>query len=144
MSGYNKVILMGNLTRDPELKQLPSGSDVINFSIAVSRKYKTKAGEQKEETAFVDCAAFGGVAGVINNFFSKGKPILVEGRLRQEQWEDKSTGQKRSKLSVTVDSFEFVGGREQGNDGQSGGNNNTGNKQDRDHTQNLKDDDIPF
>jgi single-strand DNA-binding protein len=103
---------MGNLTRDPQLKYLPSQTAVVDFGIASNRKYKTQSGEQKEDVTFVDCSAFGRTAEVINQYFTKGKPIFIEGRLRYEQWEDKQGGGKRSRLSVHVESFEFIGGRD--------------------------------
>lgn len=111
MPNFNKVIIAGHLTRDPEVKYLSSGSAICNFSVAVSEKWKDKAsGEMKESTAFIDCDAWGKTAEIIGEHFAKGKPILVEGRLKQENWDDKETGKKRSKLKVTVDSFQFLGG----------------------------------
>jgi single-strand DNA-binding protein len=120
MASYNKVLLMGNLTRDPQLKYLPSQTPVVDFGLACNRRYKTQSGEQKEEVTFVDCSAFGRTAEVINQYFTKGKPIFIEGRLRYEQWEDKQGGGKRSRLSVHVDSFEFIGGRDGAGDGGGG------------------------
>jgi single-strand DNA-binding protein len=114
MASYNKVILMGNLTRDPQLRYLPSQTPVVDFGLACNRKYKTQSGEEKEEVLFVDCSAFGRTAEVINQYFTKGKPIFVEGRLRFEQWEDKQGGGKRSKISVSIDNFQFIGGRDGG------------------------------
>lgn len=117
MASYNKVILMGNLTRDPELKYLPSGSAVANIGIAVNRVYNDRqSGEKKEEVCFVDLDAFGRTAEIINEYFQKGRPILVEGRLRFQTWET-DDGQRRSKHSVMVDRFEFVGGRQDGDGG---------------------------
>lgn len=121
MASYNKVLLMGNLTRDPALKYLPSQTPVVEFGLACNRKYKTQSGEQKEEVTFVDCSAFGRTAEVINQYFTKGKPIFIEGRLKYDQWEDKQGGGKRSKLSVHIDSFEFVGGRDGGGAPGGGG-----------------------
>lgn len=123
MASYNKVLLMGNLTRDPQLKYLPSQTAVVDFGIACNRKYKLQSGEQKEEVTFVDCSAFGRTAEVINQYFTKGKPIFIEGRLRYEQWEDKQGGGKRSRLSVHIDNFQFIGGREGGGGpgGEEGG-----------------------
>jgi len=137
MSSFNKVILMGNLTRDPELRSLPSGTTVVNFGLAVSERWKDKTtGEQREEVCFVDVDAFGRQGEVVNEYFSKGKPILVEGRLRFRQWETDS-GEKRSKLSVTLDRFSFVGSRQDSEfqDGDSG----TGGA-----IATATDDDIPF
>jgi single-strand DNA-binding protein len=121
MASYNKVLLMGNLTRDPQMKYLPSQTPVVDFGLACNRKYKTQSGEQKEEVTFVDCSAFGRTAEVINQYFTKGKPIFIEGRLRYEQWEDKQGGGKRSRLSVQIENFQFVGGDRDGGGGGGGG-----------------------
>lgn len=107
---FNKVMLGGNLTRDPQLKYLPSQTAVTEFGVAVNRKFRTANGEDREEVLFVDCAAFGKTGEVINQHFQKGKPIFVEGRLKYESWDDKHGGGKRSKLTVVVDHFQFVGG----------------------------------
>lgn len=107
----NKVILLGNLTRDVELRHLPSGSAIAGFGIAMNRKWRDQSGDLKEEVVFVDLEAFGKTAENIAKFFSKGSRILVEGRLKLDQWEDKHTGEKRSKLKVVVESFEFVDSR---------------------------------
>ncbi len=132
MASYNKVLLMGNLTRDPQLKYLPNQTPVVDFGLACNRKYKLQSGEQKEEVTFVDCSAFGRTAEVINQYFTKGKPIFIEGRLRYEQWEDKQGGGKRSKLSVHIDNFQFIGGREGGGGGggapESGGEGSYGDE----------------
>ena len=110
MPGFNKVMLIGNLTRDPQVKHLPSQTVVADFGLATNRKYRTAAGEDKEETCFVDCSAFGKQAEVIGQFCQKGKPIFVEGRLKFDSWEDKAGG-KRSKVSVVVENFQFLGSR---------------------------------
>src|SRR5437588_11350829 len=112
MPSYNSVLLMGNVTRDPQLKQLPNGSSVADFGLATNRKYRTAAGEDKEETCFVDCAAFGKQAEVIHQYCQKGKPLFVEGRLKYDTWEDAKTGAKRSKLSVVVANFQFLGSKD--------------------------------
>ena len=109
MASFNKVILMGNLTRDPELRQTKGGTSICRFSVAVNRSYNSQDGSTRDETCFVEVDSFGRKAENIAKFFSKGKSILVEGRLRQENWEDKQSGQKRSKLLVVLESFEFVG-----------------------------------
>lgn len=119
-ANFNKVILMGNLTRDPEMRVLPSNMPVASFGLAVNDRFKNKQTDQWEERPnFIDCEAFGRTAENIGKFFSKGKPIFIEGKLRLDQWEDRQSGQKRSKLKVVVDTFQFVGGREGG--GGSGG-----------------------
>ena len=121
MASFNKVILMGNLTRDPQLKYLPSQTAVTEFGLACNRKFKTQAGEDKEEVTFVDCTAFGRTGEVINQYFTKGKPIFIEGRLKYDQWEDKQGGGKRSKITVVIENFQFVGGRDGGGGGGGGG-----------------------
>lgn len=120
--GFNKVILMGNLTRDPETRQTPNGQSVTNFSLAVNRTWKGQDGSTQEQVSFIDCVAWGRQGEVIAQYMQKGRPILVEGRLDQRSWEQ--DGQKRSKIEVVVDNFNFVGG---GNDGGgfSGGSSNS-------------------
>jgi single-strand DNA-binding protein len=112
---FNKVILVGNLTRDPELRYLPSGSAVCNTAIATNRRYKTQSGEQKEEVCFIDITLFGRTAEIANQYLNKGKKVLIEGRLKLEQWTDQ-TGAKRSKHTVTVDTMQMLDGRNQGDD----------------------------
>ncbi len=110
MANFNKVILAGNLTRDPQLSYLPSNTPVCEFGLAVNRKWKSQqTGEMKEEVCFVDCRAFGRQAETISQYMTKGQPFLLEGRLRFEQWESKE-GQKRSRLSVVVENFQFLSG----------------------------------
>ncbi len=116
-SSFNKVILMGNLTRDPQLKYLPTQTAVAEFGIAMNRKFKTASGEEREEVTFVDCAAFGRTGEVINQYFQKGKPIFIEGRIKYDSWEDKQGGGKRSKISVVVENFQFVGDKGGGGGG---------------------------
>src|SRR5688500_9307095 len=100
---------MGNLTRDPAVKHLPSQMVVVEFGLAVNRKYKTADGVDKEEVAFVDCTAFGRQAETISQYCTKGKPIFVEGRLKFDTWDDRAGGGKRSKLTVVVENFQFLG-----------------------------------
>lgn len=109
MANFNKVLLLGNLTRDPALKYLPSQTPVAEFGLACNRKWKTQQGEDREEVLFVDCAAFGRQAEVINQYCTKGRPIFIEGRLKLDTWEDKQGGGKRSKLSVVIESFQLLG-----------------------------------
>lgn len=120
MPNYNKVLLMGNLTRDVELKYTPSNMAVANFGLAVNRKYKAADGEMKEETTFVDCEAWSGTAENISKWFSKGKPIFVEGRLKFEQWQDKE-GNNRSRLRVVAENFQFVDSKGGGGGGGGAG-----------------------
>ena len=117
MPNLNKVMLMGNLTRDPEIKYTPKGTAIANFGIAVNRNYTTESGEKREEVTFIDLESFGRTAEIIGEYFKKGRPIYVEGRLKLDQWDDKTTGKKMSKLRVVVDSFEFLGSREGGGGG---------------------------
>ncbi|MFN3466094.1 MAG: single-stranded DNA-binding protein [Candidatus Brocadiales bacterium] len=108
MANLNKVLLMGNLTRDPELRYTPQGTAVVSFGMAINRKWATPGGESKEDVCFVEVSMFGRRAEVISEYFSKGNPIFIEGRLQYQQWESKE-GQKRSALRVIADNFEFVG-----------------------------------
>ena len=110
MANYNRIILVGNLTRDPQLKYLPSQLPVVEFGMAVNHKFKTRDGQDRDEVLFIDCACFGKGAEVINNYCQKGKQLLVEGRLKYDTWEDKQGGGKRSKHSVVVDNFQLMGG----------------------------------
>lgn len=111
MPNINKVIVAGHLTRDPELRFTPKGTAVANFGVAVNRKWK-KDGQETEEVAFIDFVSFGKQAETIGQHFKKGSPILVEGRLKTESWEDKKTNDKRSKLVAVVETFHFLGGSE--------------------------------
>jgi single-strand DNA-binding protein len=108
MANFNRVILAGNLTRDPELRYTPKGTAVTKLGLAINRVYTTESGEKKEEVTFVDVDAFARQAEVISQYLKKGRPILIEGRLRQDTWDDKATGQKRSKLSVILENFQFL------------------------------------
>jgi len=108
MANFNKVILAGNLTRDPELRYTPKGTAIARIGMAINRTWKTETGESKEEVTFVDVSAFGRQAEVIAQYMKKGRPLLVEGRLKLDQWEDKNTHQKQSKLNVVLESFSFI------------------------------------
>jgi single-strand DNA-binding protein len=121
MANFNKVILLGNLTRDPQLKYLPSQTPVVEFGLAVNRRYKTQSGEQRDETTFVDCSAFGRVAEIINQYCRKGNMLFVDGRLKYDQWEDKQGGGKRSKLSVMVENVQLMPRTGAGGGGGGGG-----------------------
>jgi single-strand DNA-binding protein len=121
---FNKVILVGNLTRDCELRYLPSGSAVCASGIATNRKYKNQQGEQKEEVCFVDITFFGRTAEIANQYLGRGKKVLVEGRLKLDQWTDQSGG-KRSKHSVTVDTLQMLDTK--GDSNQGGGSNQPDN-----------------
>jgi len=109
MASFNKILLMGNLTRDPQLSYTPSQTAVVDFGLATNRKWTAQDGAQRDETCFVDCRAFGRMAESINKFFKKGRPIFVEGRLSFDQWTGQD-GVKRSKHRVTVENFTFLPG----------------------------------
>ena len=108
MASLNKVLLMGNLTRDPELRYTPSGTPVCEFGLAVNRQFKTRSGEQRDEACFVDVTMWGRRGVVISEYFTKGKPIFIEGRLKYDSWE--SAEGRRSRLTVVAENFEFMGG----------------------------------
>lgn len=147
--GFNKVVLMGNLTRDPEVRTTPNGQSVANFSLAVNRTWKGADGNQQEAVSYIDCVAWGRTGEVIAQYMQKGRPILVSGRLDQRSWEQ--DGQKRSKVEVVVEDFNFVGG---GNDSPSQSSPrqqaSTSKKNDDVVIEDIKDDeeinldDIPF
>jgi single-strand DNA-binding protein len=120
MASFNRVILAGNLTRDPELRYTPKGTAVAKIGMAMNRVWKSESGETKEEVTFVDVEAWGRQAEVIAQYMKKGRPFLVEGRLKLDQWEDKNTHQKQSKLKVVLESFSFVDSN-RGGDGGGGG-----------------------
>jgi single-strand DNA-binding protein len=121
MASFNKVILAGNLTRDPELRYMPNGKAVARIGLAVSRSWTNDAGEKKEDVAFVDVDAFGRQAEVLSQYMKKGRPILIEGRLKLDTWEDKNTHQKQSKLKVVLETFSFI----DSNRGDAGGGAST-------------------
>ncbi len=109
MASLNRVLLIGNLTRDPELRYTPGGAAVCEFAIAINSQFTTKAGEKREEVTFVDITAWARQAEICAEYLKKGRPVFVEGRLRQDRWEDQKTGQKRSKITVTADRVQFLG-----------------------------------
>lgn len=121
MSSYNHVTLMGNATRDPELRYTPGGTAVCDLSIAVNRRWTDKqTNEKKEEVSFIDCIIWARAAEVVAEYIKKGSPILVDGELRQERWQDKESGKNRSKIKVHVKSFQFVGGKKEDGGGSEG------------------------
>ncbi len=117
MANFNKVILAGNLTRDPEMRYTPKGTAVAKFGLAVNRTWKNEGGETQNEVTFVDIDAFGRQAEVICQYMKKGRPFLVEGRLKLDQWEDKNTHQKQSKLKVVLEGFSFIDTKPSGETG---------------------------
>lgn len=114
MANFNKVYLIGNLTRDPELRVTPKGTAICQFGLAVNRQYKDESGATRDETTFVDIEAWGRQGETISKYCTKGRPLFVEGRLKFDQWEDKNSGQKRSRLKVVLEGFQFLGGRGEG------------------------------
>jgi single-strand DNA-binding protein len=117
MASFNKVILMGNLTRDPELRYTPKGTAIAKVGLAVNRVWTNEAGEKKEEVTFVDVDIFGRTAENVGQYMRKGRPMLVEGRLKLDQWDDKQTGQKKSKLGVVAETVQFLGSAPGGGEG---------------------------
>jgi single-strand DNA-binding protein len=155
MPNLNKVMIMGNLTRDPELRYTPSNMPVCQLGVAVNRRWTDRnTNEQREETTFIDCDAFGRTAEVLSQYLRKGRPVYLEGRLKLDQWEDQQ-GNKRSKLKVVVETFQFIDSR--GGEGNSGGGGDFApSRQSRprqqqaapppqeDYHQPVDDDEIPF
>src|SRR6202012_3345246 len=121
MASFNKVILMGNLTRDPELRYTPKGTAIAKIGLAVNRVWTNEAGEKKEEVTFVDVDVFGRTAENVGQYMRKGRPILIEGRLKLDQWDDKQTGQKKSRLGVVAETVQFLGSGTGGGEGGGGG-----------------------
>ena len=121
MPSLNKVMLMGNLTRDPELRVTPKGTPVCQFAIAINRQFKMESGESREEVIYVDIEAWGKQGETIAKYCTKGRPLFVEGRLRLDQWEDKNTKEKRSRMKVVLEGFQFLGDGRSGSGGASGG-----------------------
>ena len=113
MRDFNEVRLIGNLTRDPEVGNKQSANKLVNFSIAVNRKWKGPEGEESSEVSYVDCVAFGKKAEVIDQYLSKGRRVFIAGRLKQDRWEDKDTKKQRSKIRVIVEDFHFMDGKKE-------------------------------
>ena len=121
MANFNKVILAGNLTRDPELRYTPKGTAVVKLGLAINRRWRDESGQQKEEAVFVDVEAFSKTAETISQYLKKGSPLLVEGRLRLDTWDDKQTNQKRSRLGVVLEGFQFLDSQRTGDAGAAPG-----------------------
>jgi single-strand DNA-binding protein len=133
MASFNKVILVGNLTRDPQVRYTPGGTAVAEIGMAVSRQWFDKqTNSRREETTFVDVTLWGRQAEVAGEYLAKGRPVLIEGRLQLDTWDDKETGQKRSKLRVIGESMQMLGSRSDGGGGQGGGGGGQGGGQRRD------------
>ena len=120
MAYLNKVFLIGNLTRDPELRVTPKGTAICQFGIAVNRQFKDESGATRDETTFVDIEAWGKQGELVSKYLSKGSLAMVEGRLKLDQWEDKTSGQKRSKIKVVLDNVQFLSSRGSGSGGAAG------------------------
>lgn len=144
MANFNKVMLMGNVTRDIELRYTPKGTAVADIGLAVNRVRTGESGERIEETTFVDVTLWGRTAEVAHQYSGKGKPLFIEGRLHMDSWDDKATGQKRTKLKVVADNIQLMGAA----GGQQGGGNSAPQHQGGSPAQGEasmdEDDDIPF
>jgi single-strand DNA-binding protein len=114
MANFNKVLLLGNVTRDPEIRYTPKGSAVCDLGVAVNRNYTTDSGEKREEVTFVDVTLWGRTAEVAGEYLKKGRPVFIEGRLQMDSWDDKQTGQKRTRLRVVAENMHMLGGRPPG------------------------------
>ena len=121
MASFNKVILLGNLTRDPEVRYTPKGTAVTELGMAVNRVYTAENGEKREETTFVDVTLWGRTAEIAGEYLKKGRPVFIEGRLQLDTWDDKTSGQKRSKLKVVGEGLQLIGSRPGGGGGGGGG-----------------------
>lgn len=119
-ASFNKVILVGNLTRDPEVRYTPKGSAVCDLGLAVNRQYSLEGGEKREEVTFVDVVLWARLAEIAGEYLKKGRPVLIEGRLQLDSWDDKQSGQKRSKLRVIGETMQLLGGRQGGGEGDEG------------------------
>ena len=154
MASYNKVLLLGNCTRDPEVRYTPKGTAVAELGLAVNRVFTSESGEKREETTFVDVTFWGRQAEIVGEYLKKGRPVFIEGRLQMDTWDDKQTGAKRSKLKVVAEGMQLLGGRpEGGGEGGGGGSRPAGasrpapaqpKKEPADPDLEPEEDDIPF
>src|ERR1700736_6293698 len=126
MASFNKVILLGNLTRDPEVRYTPKGSAVCDLGIAINRQYTLDSGEKREEVTYVDVVLWSRLAEIAGEYLKKGRPVFIEGRLQLDTWDDKQSGQKRSKLRVIGETMQLLGGRPPGAGGGEGGESRPG------------------
>ncbi|HXM33094.1 MAG TPA: single-stranded DNA-binding protein [Chthoniobacterales bacterium] len=153
MASFNKVILLGNLTRDPEVRYTPKGTAVADLGLAINRTYTAENGEKREEVTFVDVTFWGRTAEVAGEYLKKGRPVFVEGRLQLDSWDDKQSGQKRSKLKVIGENMQMLGSRP-GGGGSTGGGDEEGSSAPRSSSKSAPppkaapaapdDDEIPF
>ena len=119
MPNLNKIMLMGNLTRDVEVKYTAKGNAIASLDLALNHSYKDSGGNKVEEVTYVNCTAFGKTAELCGQYLAKGRSVFVEGRLKMDSWDDKATGQKRTKLGVVIENVQFLGGKQEGGSGQS-------------------------
>ena len=131
MASFNKVILLGNLTRDPEVRYTPKGTAVTELGMAVNRVYTAENGEKREDTTFVDVTLWGRTAEIAGEYLKKGRPVFIEGRLQLDTWDDKQSGQKRSKLKVVGEGLQLLGGRPGGGSGGGGDEEGGGSRSSR-------------
>ncbi|MBA3961403.1 MAG: single-stranded DNA-binding protein [Chthoniobacterales bacterium] len=120
MANFNKVMLMGNLTRDPEIRYTPKGTAVCEIGLAINRYFSGEGGDKREETTFVDVTLWGRTAEIAQEYLKKGRPVFIEGRLQLDSWEDKTSGQKRNKLRVVAEGMQLIGSRDSGGGGGGG------------------------
>jgi single-strand DNA-binding protein len=144
MANLNKVLLLGNVTRDPEVRYTPKGSAVCDLGIAVNRAYTTDSGEKREEVTFVDVTLWGRTAEVASEYLKKGRPVFIEGRLQMDSWDDKQTGQKRTRLRVVAENMQLLGGRPPGGGDASGEGRQTSAPPKSPATAPPDEDEIPF
>lgn len=149
MASFNKVILLGNLTRDPEVRYTPKGTAVTELGMAVNRVYTAENGEKRDETTFVDVTLWGRTAEIAGEYLKKGRPVLIEGRLQLDTWDDKQSGQKRSKLKVVGETLQLIGSRSGGGgaggaDEAEGSNAARSNRTPPPRSAAPDDDEIPF
>ena len=144
MANLNKVLLLGNVTRDPEVRYTPKGSAVCDLGVAVNRSYTTDSGEKREEVTFVDVTLWGRTAEVASEYLKKGRPVFVEGRLQMDTWDDKQTGQKRTRLRVVADNMQLLGGRPPGGAEPPGDSRQTSAPPKKSTSSEPDEDEIPF
>jgi single-strand DNA-binding protein len=144
MANLNKVLLLGNVTRDPEIRYTPKGSAVCDLGVAVNRAYTTDSGEKREEVTFVDVTLWGRTAEVASEYLKKGRPVFVEGRLQMDTWDDKQTGQKRTRLRVVAENMQLLGGRPPGGAETVGESRQASAPPKKSAAQEPDEDEIPF
>lgn len=146
MRGFSKAIIAGNVTRDPEMRTTPSGAQVCSFSVAVNRTFKDSSGNQQDQVSYIDCVAWGKSGELIAQYTKKGSSLLVSGRLEQRSWEDKNSGQRRSRTEVIVEDFTFMGGNSNGGNGGGHSGSTSSSKSvssEDDYSSDVVPDDVP-